>query len=135
MKTKENTWYLDNGVINHIYGDKDMFMELDESIKGNITFAYHSKASIKRKDTILIQMKNNSHQFIGNVYYIPIVKNNILSLEQLLERGYEIKMKDCMLTLLDTQGIILSKGKPILNKKSNYADLIDRLVLLIQQVD
>ena len=54
---------------------------------------------------ILIKLKDESHQFIGDVYYIPTMKNNILSLEQLLLKGYEIKMKDRTLTLLDTNGI------------------------------
>jgi hypothetical protein len=29
---------------------------------------------------ILIKLKDRSHEFIGDVYYIPTVKNNILSL-------------------------------------------------------
>jgi len=80
MKTKENTWCLDNGANNHMCLDKDKFVELGESIKGNFTFVDHSKISIKEKGTILIQMKDDSHQFISDVYYIPTVKSNILSL-------------------------------------------------------
>jgi hypothetical protein len=47
MQDKENMWYLDNGDSNHMCGDKDKFMELDESIRGNVTFADHSKVAIK----------------------------------------------------------------------------------------
>jgi len=85
MQAEENMWYLDNGVKNHIYEDNDMCIELDESIKGNVIFADHSKVSIKSKGTILIRLKKDSHQFIGDVYYILTVKNNILTLRQLLE--------------------------------------------------
>jgi hypothetical protein len=80
MKTKENIWYLGNEANNHMCGDKDKFMELDELIKGNVTFVDHLKVFCKRKYTILIQIKNSSHQFIGDVYYIPTIKSNILSL-------------------------------------------------------
>jgi hypothetical protein len=48
MKTKENIWCLDNGANNHMCIDKNKFVELDESIKGNFTFVDHSKISIKK---------------------------------------------------------------------------------------
>jgi hypothetical protein len=86
-------------------------MELDEVIRGNVTFADHSKVVIKEKDTILIKLKDGSHQFIGDVYYIPTMKSNILSLGQLLEKGYEIKMKDHSLTLFDTKRVEISINK------------------------
>jgi hypothetical protein len=47
MQDKENLWYLDNGANNHMCGDKDKFMELDEAIRGNVKFADHSKVFIK----------------------------------------------------------------------------------------
>jgi hypothetical protein len=49
MQDKENIWYLDNRASNHICGDKDKFMELNEAIRGNVTFANHSKVAIKGK--------------------------------------------------------------------------------------
>jgi hypothetical protein len=44
------------------------------------------------------------------------VKNNILSLGQLLDKGYEIKMKDCTLTLLDTKRVMIAKVAMTNNK-------------------
>jgi len=80
MQDKENMWYLDNEANNHICEDKDKFIELDEVIRGNVTFTNHSKVVIKGKCTILIKLKDRSHQFIGDVYYILTKKSNILSL-------------------------------------------------------
>jgi len=80
MQDKENMWYLDNEASNHICGDKNKFIELDEAIRGNVTFTNHSKVFIKGKCMILIKLKDKNHQFIGDVYYIPTVKSKILSL-------------------------------------------------------
>jgi hypothetical protein len=67
-------WNLDNEASNHMCGEKDKFMELDKAIRANITFMDHSKVAIKGKCTILIKLKDESHQFIGDVYYIPTLK-------------------------------------------------------------
>ena len=63
-------WYPNNEANNHMCGDKDRFMELDEAIRGDVTFANHSKVSIKKHYMILIKLKNVSHQFIHDLYYI-----------------------------------------------------------------
>jgi len=44
------------------------------------------------------------------------MKCKILSLEQLLEKEYEIKMKNHTLTLLDTKGVMIAKTTMIKNR-------------------
>ena len=70
MQDKENMWYLDNKVSNHMCGYKDKLMELDEVIRGNVIFVNHSKVVIKWKRTNLIKLKDISFQFSGDAYYI-----------------------------------------------------------------
>ena len=100
---------IDNRATNHMCGDKVRFMKLDEAIRGNVTFMNHSKVVIKGKFMILIKLKDESRQFISDVYYILIMKRNILSSWQLLEKGYEIKMKDHTLTLLYIKEVMIAK--------------------------
>jgi hypothetical protein len=80
MQNKKIIWYLDNEASNHMCGDKDKSIEFDEAISSNFTFADHSNVVIKGKGRILIKLKDESYRFIGDIYYIPTVKSNILSL-------------------------------------------------------
>jgi hypothetical protein len=55
-------------------------MEFDEAIRDTVTFTDHSKVAIKGKCMILIKLKDGTHQFISDIYYIPTMKSNILIL-------------------------------------------------------
>ncbi|GKV11977.1 hypothetical protein SLEP1_g23184 [Rubroshorea leprosula] len=76
---------------------------------GNIIFGDDTKDPIKGKGDVLIRSKNGSHLLITQVYYVPTLKSNILSLGQLLEMGYDIHLKNGYLTLRDGSHNLVAK--------------------------
>ena len=120
---ERNIWYLDSGASSHICGKKHLFVKFEELNGGNITFGDSSKVQIKGKGTILIRLKDGSHQLISNVLYVPKMKSNILSLGQLLENNYDIHLKDKKLFMRDENGRLLAKV-PMANNKMFILNLL-----------
>ena len=96
--------------------NRSMFVELNKFMNGNVTFGDDSKVLVKGKGNILFRAKDGSHQIISNVYYVPNMKSNIFSLGQLLEKGYDIHLKDCNLFLRDDKGNLIIKVRMSKNR-------------------
>ena len=108
-KTNDVNWYLDNGASNHMTGEKTFFSELNESIKGRVKFGDGSCVKIDGKGSIIFEAKRGEQKLLTDIYYIPELRSNILSLGQATEQGCDVRMKDNYLTLRDPRGRLLVK--------------------------
>ena len=66
----------------------------DESFWNIIKFGDNSTISIMKKGNVKIKTNKGFDQIISNVFFIPILKINLVSVGQLQEKGYEITIKD-----------------------------------------
>lgn len=83
-------WYLDNGASNHVTGFKSKFTILDEKITSVVSLGDGSNVRIEWKGSVCFVCKNGETRTIEDVYYIPTLRNNIMSLGQLAEEGNRI---------------------------------------------
>lgn len=115
LKTKgehqrhSKSWYLDTGASNHMTGDKRKFRELDTIVKGYVRFGNESRVRIEGKGMIQFQCKNGEQRQLKEVYYIPDLCSNIISLGQLSEGGDEITIREPYLWVRDKAGRLLMK--------------------------
>lgn len=83
---------------------------IDEDITGKVRFGDDSRIDIKGKGSIEFVDRNGEPRKIVDVYYIPGLKSNIISLRQAMESGCEVRMKDENLTMYDRAGKIIAKA-------------------------
>lgn len=112
----DKVWYLDNGGSNHMTGNRKYFKNIDESITGKVRFGDDSRIDIKGKGPILFLTKDGGKKILADVYYIPDLRSNIISLGQATESGCDIRMKNDFLTLQDKDGKLIVKAKRSKNR-------------------
>ncbi|KAJ0532326.1 putative RNA-directed DNA polymerase [Helianthus annuus] len=107
--SEKDVWYLDNGASNHMTGNRSYFVELNERITGSVKFGDGSRVTIKGKGSILFEGKTGEQKLLTDIYYIPDLQSNVMSLGQVTEFGCEIRMKDNFLTMFDSGGKLLMR--------------------------
>jgi len=124
-KDGDRIWYLDNGASNHMTGNRSFFYEIDETITGKVRFGDDSRIDIRGKGDILFITQNEEKKVLADVYFIPDLKSNIISLGQATEAGCDVRMKDSYLTLHDKSGNLIVRA----NRAKN------RLYKVIMEID
>lgn len=76
----ENSWFLDTRASNHMSGERRVFRELDTSVVGKVRFGDNSVIDICGRGIVLFKCKTDEHLILSQVYYIPKLKSNIISL-------------------------------------------------------
>lgn len=109
-KDEENVWYLDNGASNHMSGDRRYFSHIDDSITGKVRFGDDSRIDIRGKGTIEFTDRNGEARKITDVYFIPDLKSNIISLGQATESGCDVRMRGEELIMHDREGKLIAKA-------------------------
>ncbi|GKE33507.1 uncharacterized mitochondrial protein-like protein [Tanacetum coccineum] len=117
---EDDVWYFDNGASNHMTGNYSYFSELNEDITGRVRFGDGSCVSIKGKGSILFQGKNKEQKLLKDVYYIPAIRSNVISLGQATISGYDISIRGDFLTMQDSWRSLLIKVPRSANRLYKY---------------
>jgi len=89
---REDVWFLDSGCSNHMCGDKDMFCELNEEFRQLVKLGNNTRMTVLGKGKIKLPLDGMQHM-VTDVFYVPELKNNLLSISQLQEKGLAILIK------------------------------------------
>ncbi|XP_027359769.1 uncharacterized protein LOC113868411 [Abrus precatorius] len=83
QSVQEEDWFLDSGCSNHMTGNKLWFTEVkEEGFSRSVKLGNNTTMAVTAKGSIQVQINGTSH-VITDVYYVPELKTNLLSLGQL----------------------------------------------------
>ncbi|WVY90763.1 hypothetical protein V8G54_036277 [Vigna mungo] len=104
------SWYLDTGCSNHMTGRREWLVDLDSSIRSCVKFADNSTIMAEGIGKVLINCKNDKIAYMEDVLYVPTMKSNLLSLGQLLEKGYTMSMLQRHIEVFDSKQRLVIKA-------------------------
>src|ERR1044072_507318 len=94
-------WYLDSGCSNHMTGHKEWLVNFDPSKRKKVRFADDRTILAEGSGDVLVKKGDGKDAVISDVLYVPGMKSNLISLGQLLEKGFTIQMNHGHLEVLD----------------------------------
>jgi hypothetical protein len=75
-------------------GNKELLSCIDSSISSDITLGNDYLVKVQGKGTVPILTKQNVKKDIYNIYYVPYLKHNLISVGQLIEHGYKVLFEE-----------------------------------------
>ncbi|KAL4272302.1 hypothetical protein GQ457_13G009650 [Hibiscus cannabinus] len=100
-----NIWFLDSGCSNHMTGVKSMFNEIDETFKQKVTLGDSKQIQVEGKGNVAVKSSSGNVKLLYDVYYIPSLSQNLLSVGQLMATGYSIMFDDASCVIKDKKKI------------------------------
>ena len=117
VNLKNNDVVLDTGATNHIFHDRNLFCSLIPSNK-SVTTASGDSISVSGIGRVRFEIfdyptgKLSKWIEIENVWYVPSCTRNLVSGNQLLSKGLEIKSSDGSFVVLSSDGKVIATARP-----------------------
>eukprot|EP00257_Ricinus_communis_P024695 XP_025012109.1 uncharacterized protein LOC112533883 [Ricinus communis] len=86
---RKNIWFLDSRCSNHMCGDKNEFEHFDETFRQKVTLGNNTKLNVLGKGNVRLKVSGFSYT-VREVFFVPELKNNLLTIVQLQEKGLAI---------------------------------------------
>ncbi|GJV61500.1 retrovirus-related pol polyprotein from transposon TNT 1-94 [Tanacetum coccineum] len=107
---KDSFWFLDSACSNHMTGIKEWFIRLDESYQHKVKLGNGHRLEVKGKGDVRLTV-NGITQVITNVYYVPLLTSNLISVGQLQEKSLNFVIQGGVCMVFHPQkGLIITSN-------------------------
>jgi hypothetical protein len=97
------SWLIDSGCTNHMTYDKGLFKELVNAESSKVRIGDGSYLAVKGRGTIAIEGCSGT-KLVSDVLFVPEINQNLLSVGQLVEKGYKLLFENKMCQIKDSGG-------------------------------
>ncbi|KAL4290711.1 hypothetical protein GQ457_14G023780 [Hibiscus cannabinus] len=102
-KSSSESWLIDSGCTNHMTPDKTLFKDLKLSKVTKVRIGNGDYISVKGSGTVAVTTSSGT-KTISDVLYVPEIDQNLLSVGQLLEKGFKVTFEDFYCLIYDATG-------------------------------
>ena len=88
-ESSDNVWLLDSDYSNHLKGNKSLVANLNQYMKTEVNLGTDKTMDIDGKEVVNILTKQGEPKKISEVYYVPGLRHNLISVGQLTQKGYK----------------------------------------------
>ncbi|KAA0058989.1 integrase [Cucumis melo var. makuwa] len=88
--------------------NRSIFVTLDESFQSEVKTDDNTRLQVKGQGDILVKTKKGTKR-VTNVFYVPGLKHNLLSIGQLLQRGLKVAFEGDICAIKDQTGVLIAK--------------------------
>lgn len=85
-----SVWLVDSGCSNHMTGDRSLFDSLDGAQKISMRLGIDKEMVVEGVGTVYIRTQKGKLNQLEGVQFVPSLAHNLLSVGQLLVKGYSI---------------------------------------------
>nr|BBP47129.1 putative gag-pol polyprotein [Torenia fournieri] len=103
-------WLIDSGCTNHMTYNKQLFRDMSSKINSKVRVGDGKYISVHGKGTVAISTYSGT-KLISDVLYVPDINQNLLSIGQLMKKGFKVIFEDCYCIIKDASGRELFKVK------------------------
>ena len=105
-KIDDETWLLDSAASNHMTPNEYVFTSLDRSLSTRVLIGNTEWLAAIGMGIVKIHIFSGA-KFVHDVYFLPEICQNLLSLGQLVEQRYALHFEDLKCDIYDEHKVIL----------------------------
>lgn len=112
---RKRAWFLDSGCSNHMSGDRELFSTLSGDFKHSVKLGNDKRMEVVGKGSVKLVLNDVTYN-ISDVYFVPELKNNLLSLGQLQEKEITIIIRKGFCKIYHDEKGLMAESKMSMNR-------------------